>query len=599
MGNSPPARSGGVTFKLDDPDFVGDRKSVDDFHGKIQNLLLRKDYHGLIEVFRSAENENLDFVRNIPENTFSEILAHLRPENTLTWATESYSQLSPAMVTQLHLPSVDHLIREHLLDTVKLLDEHSKSSKTLSVVDYGLILGFTRWTGLRCIAESFWASMHADNVVPDLKCYNNYLGAIVSNLRHDPDARHSRRLNAYRTKARSRETPSARHAAYRFGNRGIKQEVMDFHREMVKNGIVPDEETFRLLILGVSREGDLDTVKKILRQVWSIDVDAVVGDLDAGDAARELRISPTSPLYPTPSLVYAIAHAFGINNDIPTALRLVDHVSRTYNIKVPDYVWHELFNWTFVLSRPRQASRNEQTYLAKASVKNIWDVMRNQPYKVQPTIDMYNKLIKSLFKQQRTKDMWYYMCEALPLYEAMRTKTRELYETLRNALGPSGTDGDETRPIGRLHQEYAQSRLAQKSARLWLKRWVRLLLATMHTWRKVDRDLFWSTIQIPKVILEWQEFMPSNAWYDISAGRVDITLRTWQEKVSYQTEIMDVMDLNDRVLDKGGLLKTHDGNRYILSRRQQRAAARLVYISEQSKVKEGRTYQIELQPDHE
>ncbi|KAI5205092.1 hypothetical protein E4T39_03265 [Aureobasidium subglaciale] len=505
------------------------------------------------------------------------------------------------MVQQSHLPSVDHLIREHLLDTIQILDKYSKSSKTLSVVDYSLILGFARWTGLRDIAESFWTSMQTENVVPDLRCYNNYLGAIVWNLRHDPDARHSHQLTAFRADARSEEIPSARYAAYRFGNRGIKQKVMDFHRQMVKSGIVPDEETFRLLILGVSREGDIDTVKKILRQVWGIDVDAIVDGLDAGDAEREFRISSTSPLYPTSFLVYAIAHAFSINNNIPTALRLVDHVSRTYDIKVPDYVFHELFNWTFVLSLPRQASRNEQAYLPKASVQKLWNVMREKPYNVRPTMDMYNKLIKSLSMQKRTKDMWHYMCEALPLYEAMRTKTRDSNETLQKALERSGADDDETRPIGKLNQEYTQSRITQKSARLWLKRWVRLLLASMHTWRRVDRDLFWSTIQIPKIILDWQEFMPSKVWYDISAGRVDIILRTGQEKEMYQAKIMDVMDSNDRVLEKSDLLPAQDGNRYIPTRRQRKAAAQRGYvsISEQSKAEEGRASQIEFRPDHE
>ncbi|CAD0081894.1 unnamed protein product [Aureobasidium vineae] len=476
------------------------------------------------------------------------------------------SRLSPAMVQQLHLSSAYDLIRGHLLDAVQILDQRKRSGKTLSVVDYSLILGFARWIGLRDVAETFWKSMQTDNVVPDLKCYNNYLGAIVSNLRHDPDVRHSHRVTNFRIGARSQPSPSARHAGYHFGNGGIKEGVLELHREMLKNEIVPDEETFRLLILGVGREGDLDTVKKLLRQVWKVDVDAIVGGLKDGQQKHELEIPPTSPLYPTPFLIYAVAHVFGINNEIPAALRLVDHISQTYNVKVLDHVWHELFNWTFVLSLPRQASREEQAILPKGSVHKLWEVMRNEPYNVRPTLDVYDKLIKSLFRQQRTRDMWHYMCEALPLYEAMRKETRYLNKALHRVLKQS-------EPVGTLQQKYDRSRFNEKASRLFFKRWARLLLGSMHSWRRVDGSLRWSTRLIPKIVLEWKEFMPSNVWYDIPAGRVSIAFRTNQEKEVYQERIMNAMDTNDRIASKHKHLPAQDGNRYVLTRRQQRVTA--------------------------
>ncbi|THY07693.1 hypothetical protein D6D02_04969 [Aureobasidium pullulans] len=592
-----PATSDRVDLEAEDQDFIHGRKDVHDFHDRIQSLLLRKDYHGLIKLF-SATEDNLKFIQSVPENTFTEMLAHLQPKNTLEWATIPYSQLSPAMVQQLHLPSADSLIREHLLNAIQILDRRNKSGKTLSVTDYSLILGFARWTGQRDVAESFWRAMETDHVVPDLKCYNNYLGAIVSHLRHEPYASHSRRLTAFRIEARSKPSPNARHAAYKIGDGGIKQEVMSFHREMIQNDVVPDEETFRLLILGVAREGDLDTVKKILRQVWRIDVDGIVNGLEDGYSEKELDMSPTSPLYPTPFLIYAIAHAFGINNDIPTALRLVDHVSRTLKVEVFDHVWHELFNWTFVLSLPRQASRREHAYLPKASVQKIWEVMRNKPYNVRPTMSMYNKLINSLFIQQRTRDMWHYMCEALPLFEDMRIKTRNLSKALRKALRQPRHEIYTAQPVGQLHEDYMHSRVVQKTSRLWLKRWVRLLLASMHSWRKVDKDLFWSTIQIPKVILEWKEFMPSKVWYDIPGGRVGIILRSGEEKEIYQEKTMDIMDANDKVLGNNSLLPVQDGNRYLLTRRQRKAATKRgrVILNQQTKAEKDSAGQ-KLQPE--
>lgn len=543
-------------------DFNDGRRSLDEFYEDIQSSLLRKDYHGLTQVLRAAGDNSLDFIRSIPENTFTEILAHLQPKNDLSKTLILYSRLSPATVQQLHLPSSYHVIRRHLLDAVHILDQRKISGRNLSVVDYSTILGFARWLGLKDIADTFWKSMQADNVVPDLRCYNNYLGAIVSSLRHDPDARQNRRITPFRTEARCKSSPSARFAAYLVGLGGIKDSALKLYREMLKSEIVPDEETFRLLILGVGREGDLDTVKKLLRQVWRIDVDG----LEEGQPKHELDVLPTSPLHPSPFLVYAVAHVFSINNEIPTALKLVDHISQTYNVKVFDYVWHELLNWTFVLSLPRQAWRKEQAILPKGSVQKLWEVMRNEPYNVRPTMDMYNKLIKSLFRQQKTRDMWHYMCEALPLYAAMRKETLCLNMTLHRVLKLS-------QPVGTLEQKYNRSRLNEKVSRLFLKRWARLLLGSMRSWRRVDGSLYWSTVLIPKIILEWKEFMPSNVWYDIPAGRVSIVFRTDEEKKVYQGRIMKAMDTNDRVARKRNRLPEQDSNRYVLRRRQQRALA--------------------------
>jgi hypothetical protein len=561
-----PAVSDRVSFQPEDHDSINNRNNIDSFHEDIRSLLLRKDYRGLINVFRSAGDNNVDFIRSLPENTFTEVLAHLQPKNGLSKVIMPYSRLSPAMVHQLHLPTAYDLVREHLLDAVQILDQRKRSGKTLSVIDYSLILGFARWTGLKDVADTFWKSMQADDIVPDLNCYNNYLGTIVSNLRHDPDVRHARRITTFRNDARSVPTPGSRYAAYRFGTGGVKEDVMMLHREMLEIDIVPNEETFRLLILGVGREGNLDTVKKLLRQVWSIDVDAIVDGLEDGCPERDLDISSTSPLYPTSFLIYAIAHAFGINNEIPTALRLVDHISQTYKVQVFDYVWHELLDWTFVLSLPRQASRGEQAVLPKGSVQKLWKVMRNEPYNLCPTMDMYDKLIKSLFHQQRTQDMWHNMCEALPLYETMRKETRDLNKSLHRVLKRS-------QPVGTLQQKYDRSRLNEKSSRLFLKRWVRLLLASMRSWRRVDKDLSWSIRLIPKIVLDWKEFMPSNVWYDIPAGRVSIIFRTNKEKQVYQEKIMNAMDENDRVASKHKHLAAQDDNRYVWTRRQQRMAA--------------------------
>lgn len=586
-----------AAFSTQDRDFVDARVKTWTLHEQIQKSLVRGDYQELINVFYAVGNDPA-FVRSIPENTFTEVLALLQPKNALGWAKTPYTQLSSAIVEKLRLPSADNLVREHLVEAIQILGKRKNAGQSLSVADYSTILGYARWTGFRDVAETFWRTMQADSITPNLKCYNNSLGAIVSNLGFNPEVRHSRRLTGFRTKARSQLDPTPRHAAYRFGHGGIKQGVMNLHREMTQKDVVPDEETFRLMILGIAREGDLVTVKKILRQVWGIDVDTVIGGSEQQIATMGHSLEPTSPLYPTPFLLYSVAHAFAINNDIPTALRLVDHISRTFNIQIFDYVWHELFNWTFVLSLPRRGSKGEDAHLPKPSVQKIWDMMRNEPYNVRPTLDMYNKLIKSLFVQQRSRDMWHYMCEALPLYKQARVDTRETHRALQRALQRSRDGQGRTPPIAQLHQKYVYSRLVQKVARFWLKRWVRLLLGSMHSWRKVDRDLFWSTIQIPRIVLDWGQFMPSKVQYDIPGGRVDLVFRTAQEKKDFQDKTKRVMDSKDQALNKHSHhLPTQAGDRYKLTRRQQRAAARDQHTATDSETMHRSEDRHDVQPD--
>ena len=194
--------------------------------------------------------------------------------------------------------------------------------------------------------------------------------------------------------------------------------------------------------------------------------------------------------------------------------------------------------------------------------------------------------------------MWHYMCEALPLFEDMRIKTRDLSKALRKALRQPRHEIYTAQPVGQLYEDYTHSRVVQKTSRLWLKRWVRLLLASMHSWRKVDKDLFWSTIQIPKVILEWKEFMPSKVWYDIPGGRVGIILRSGEEKEIYQEKTMDIMDANDKVLGNNSLLPVQDGNCYLLTRRQQKAATKRgrVTLNQQTKAEKDSAGQ-KLQPE--
>ena len=145
--------------------------------------------------------------------------------------------------------------------------------------------------------------------------------------------------------------------AYQVGKPfGLKLQIVLLFDRMIGHGLLGNETTFVLMMTAMGREGDMKGVQAILKKVWSIDAEKIVSDDDPSSEIAELY-PEGSPLRPTNSLLFTVAHIFGSNNDIPAALSLVDHVSRQYSLRIPRKVWSHLLEWPFVLSRTRNGRR--------------------------------------------------------------------------------------------------------------------------------------------------------------------------------------------------------------------------------------------------
>lgn len=169
---------------------------------------------------------------------------------------------------------------------------------------------------------------------------------------------------------------------------------------MLKDGAVANEESFRIVMTALAREGDLETVQSILHRMWNINVDGLRKGKDE-EALKPKYMDPSNPLRPTANLLFTVAHAFGINNDIPIALRLVDFIARHYDLQIPRETWEQLFEWTFVLSLPRTGvkARTDGTRegeLPQQAVANLWNTMTGTAYLIKPTMGMYNHLMRNL-----------------------------------------------------------------------------------------------------------------------------------------------------------------------------------------------------------
>jgi hypothetical protein len=293
---------------------------------------------------------------------------------------------------------------------------------------------------------------------------------------------------------------------------------------MVKAGVPGDEETFCLMMMAFARERDLTSVGSTLRHVWGVNVDALMVVTDESQLQPVKPYALNSPFYPTEKLLYTIAHAYGINNDLPTALRVVDYVSRQYNIRIPIGVWNELLQWTHILSKKRYGSKVEKDgtstgQLPKEAVSNIWATMTSEPYNIRPTMEMYNNYISNLLRRQRYGEMKEIMQEALVIHRSIVRELSRAHILLRTTLQPG-------HPVSEKRMrdlQFLKMRVTRN--REYIKRWVRLLIMNA-SWSLRHNPNF-SARDLPKILKDWKLFIPKRVDYPIATGHV----RFWTDVV--------------------------------------------------------------------
>ncbi len=368
-----------------------------------------------------------------------------------------------------------------------------------------------------------------DGITPDTTCYNHYLAALCWSGMFYPVSRHKVRVIPYHMVMRTTGPVREGFDNYTVGPEvGIKAKMLREFDNMVRSGLLGDEKTFALLMTGMAREGDLNGCKAILNKVWDIDLGALLGSY----GTQVVKEYPkTSPLRPGPDLLMAIAHVWGCNNDIPTALRLVDHVSQGYSIPIPLEVWAHLQEWTFVLAVPRFGPRKLDSdgastgKLPKRAVSSLWETMTNEPYNVRPSMPMYNREIKNLTSRDMLKQMLQLMEGARQLYLRSIQKYRRSQEAYRRARALWRSHRlvlRSTKPIDKLRREVEYNAIIKRRNLFFIKRWVRLLITYRggFKWRAGRGYDPYTRRVLPSLIDTWRAFLPELVYYNTPDGHV-------------------------------------------------------------------------------
>ncbi|GAB7358176.1 hypothetical protein MBLNU230_g0330t1 [Neophaeotheca triangularis] len=564
------------------------------FHEARDQSLLDFDYAGTLDgaierqeadltlrcLFAATAANDWSFLRGISEETFTEILRLLRPHNLAGDLATTHLELSDTMAKLLGIPHITHVATDCSELLKEVIGIREASGWKLTLQDYALLLSSARDLGNKSQALHLWNKLISDGHTPTTECWNYYMSTVVWTGLDKISTRQRFRVTPFSMLARSQRRLGAPYSNYRVGgDDGIKVVTTSIFRSMLANGAIADEASYCTIIVAAAREGDLATVKSIFLKVWNIDVDAIVAGTDENQILPK-PYPPSAVVRPTTRLLFTVAHCWGSNNDISTALRLVDFIARHYELGISEDTWSQLFDWTFVLAfrRHGRQARKHGTNTGQIpidSVQSVWDTMTSAPYKIRPTMIMYNRLIKNLVQRKRTWQILTRMSEAHKLLLKSRKTSLTARDDLHAAIERDNhnrnrdrdRDDCDTRPpppLEHLRARWEHRTLLHTRNIFWFRRWLRLLLYSTQDAARRDYDGDFVTRALPRQLWIWRRHVPHVVRYGTANGIVEIVFRNSGEIEERAERRRGIMDAEDAVRERA---KRYVGEEWMAGRR--------------------------------
>ncbi|KAF7186540.1 hypothetical protein HII31_12098 [Pseudocercospora fuligena] len=538
-----------------DQDVLDDSTSLTMPEDELLNLDYKQDFPAALAkkeadlvircLFSALRADDMEFIRTISEATFTEVIRILEPSRFVSKLGNAHIELSAALVESMRIAPMRVVAYDYSIVLRRIVKMRRSTGTKPTLEDYRMLLRASRDLGASKMNFIIWNELHEDGHTPDLACWNYYMASYIWKGAYNPGARHKVRVIPFNMLARSGKLPPRRawmpkFKNYAIGPGGIREMILKIFNQMLANGILADEESFRILITACAREGDVDTVKSILRKVWRIDVDGIMEGKNEEEMIPR-RYGESSSLRPSPHLLFALAHCFGINNDIPTALRVVDFVARHYNLPITMETWSQLFELTFTLSLKR-AEVTEGPYkgedigsLPTNSPEKLWQTMTGAPYLVQPTLGMYNSLIKSRSRHRIIEGVVEKMREAFELVHEQREQARQAQKHLNQLVAKEASGQDlYHESVEHARQEWESLEIIRRRNVFWARRWIRLLLATYQYGYRSDHHFDRSAELLPALLWDYRYWSPRVVSYETPTGVVEFELRQ-KEEIEWRT----------------------------------------------------------------
>ena len=331
-----------------------------------------------------------EYLQSLTTTAWTEIWRAFNPQNVFPGLHRHHRSLTSKSPYILNF-SYDKRRQTYMRDLATLIRIRQQHGPLLDVIDYRLLLSYVARIGDEQAARGLWADMKTDGIKPDRECYNRFMEALV----WDENARlkQARRSKDTIPKLRPQFTDIAMFKP------GLSGEITSLFNEMSTAKLTPDVATICVLMTSLARDGEFKEATRILEQVWSVDVHAMLEGAEMGNLQR---IYPsTSPLYPTPRLFTTIAEVFGIANEIPAGLRVIDYISRQHHITLDEDIWYQVLRWAWLQARIKPDERRvkikgQVTQINMETVGKLFDVMMSEDYDVRPSMDLYDMSFKTL-----------------------------------------------------------------------------------------------------------------------------------------------------------------------------------------------------------
>ncbi|GAW22767.1 hypothetical protein ANO14919_123100 [Xylariales sp. No.14919] len=184
--------------------------------------------------------------------------------------------------------------------------------------------------------------------------------------------------------------------------RGHRPALKLFMTVVARHSFRVDESLLCALMIALGRAGSLRFIgTEILQKYFGITTPHPF-PLAPKNGPRSLTFGSEPPrIRPSVRLMRAVVETYASNAEIGVAVQLVEHLSNTYKIAIPQDIWQELLEWTYLMSTPPASTAWEEAKLyvkipSPEAVEMIWNVMISPPYNQIPTFQNYDILIRSL-----------------------------------------------------------------------------------------------------------------------------------------------------------------------------------------------------------
>ncbi|PYI08986.1 hypothetical protein BO78DRAFT_363979 [Aspergillus sclerotiicarbonarius CBS 121057] len=468
-------------------------------------------------------------VWSMPQSTFVEAFHLLSPAYFIDPYREIHRPLHPWAVYAKQYRSLDSIFDEFTNNLAAILHKRRSAGQPVGLAEYTHLLDCARSMGDAMMADYIWHAIKDDELVPDAQCYNHYLEAKVWDNAYTGLEKYRLRMTPHIYRKRRFFTPNNGSQGYGTAIRSVRKEVLQIFNEMTLEGTSGGTTAFVNVILASSRVGYLQGIKNVLHTVWNIDVDALLEQVNQSMLPTVIPYDRSSPLYPTNHLLFAIAHAFGTNNNIPAALRTIDFISNKYDLLVSENVWLELFERSFVLSRPksgRDAERNAKGKVPYDFLNTMFETMTAEPFNVRPTIQVHHILAKTAWDRSRLSEFQRHMLAAYEILRETRRKRRTARSIIEAYMGHSQAHRAGVDPLLLRSRAFADAvhtydilRLRTLQQTIIMERLAKLLL-THKRWVGRDNPA-WERSILPRALEEWRDFLPESLTYSMRRGFVE------------------------------------------------------------------------------